>query len=89
MLPVSGAEQLSASGASSGLRPVISASGRILRDREPGALPGVAEKQVPETLGPRFLLEVFDDRGMEIGILRLGHLLLVNRLGRIDEPIHE
>ena len=40
MLPVSGAAQLSASGASAGLRPVISASGAYCRLVSPPAGPG-------------------------------------------------
>ena len=40
MLPVSGAAQLSASGASAGLRPVISASGAYCRLVSPAVAPG-------------------------------------------------
>ena len=48
MLPVSGAAQFSASGASCGLRPVSSASGAYCRLVRPGAVAGVGQEQVPQ-----------------------------------------
>ena len=49
MLPVSGAEQFSASGAIHGLRPVISASGAYCRLVSPAPCSWVArQEQVPQ-----------------------------------------
>ena len=88
MLPVSGAAQLSASGARCGLRPVISASGaycRLVSPRRAGEC-GRNRFHRPARAGLR--LQLLDDRRR--GPARsLGDLLLEHVLGRVDVLVHE
>ena len=61
MFPVSGAEQLSASGAIHGLRPVISASGAYCRLVSPAPLlVDRRQEQVPQAALARLRLELLD-----------------------------
>ena len=88
MLPVSGALQLHASGAMR-LRPMISASGAYSRFVRPGATAGVRVEQVPQAALSRLRLELLDDRRLEVRVAGLTHLLVVDRLGRVDVRLHE
>ena len=84
MLPVSGAEQLSASGAIHGLRPVISASGAYCRLVSPAPYSCVAGRNrfhSPRDAGLR--LELLDDRRRVPPVLR-GLDLLAEHAARPD-----
>ena len=89
MFPVSGAEQFSASGPSSGLRPVISASGAYSRLVRPAPHSSPGMKRFHSPCDPRLRLQLLHDRGMELGIARLLHLPVVDLLGRIHVLVHE
>ena len=91
MLPVSGAEQLKASGARCE-RPMISHKRRVFEVGEAGAVLGMRQEQIPEILGSRLALQLLHDRG---GLPRIAvaavslHLFLEARLRRIDVRLHE
>ena len=90
MLPVSGAEQLHASGAM-WLRPMISASGAYSTLLRPGTptLGRLGQEQVPQSLLARQLLELLHHRRMRVRVAGRHQLLVVHRLGRVDVLVHE
>ena len=61
MLPVSGAEQLKAIGAATGLRPISSQSSPYSQFVRPGPEALVGHEQVPEALGLRLLADLDQD----------------------------
>ena len=89
MLPVSGAEQLRASGAISGERAGHLREAGVVEHREPGL---AGQEQVPQPPGARDVLEVLDDRGEVVPAALLsepGALLGVHRLGGQHVRGHE
>ena len=87
-MPVSGAWQLKTRGAI-GLRPMISQSGVYSRLREPGAVLGIGQEQIPEPDLLRLGADLLHDRRLEVRIARSLDLLLVDALGRVDVLVHE
>ena len=86
MLPVSGAAQFMASGASSGDQPGELGQRRVVQDRQAvGRLGAVGQEQVPQAGGARLRLEVLDDLRELVRAPRGGELPAlggVHRLGR-------
>ena len=90
MLPVSGAEQLQASGRQRwssagdlGQRCVVEV-GQAL-----GPLGAMGQEQVPQAPVARLALEHLDDRRVVVGVARGGHLVAVDLLGRPHVAVHE
>ena len=89
MFPVSGAEQLSASGAICGDRPVISARWAYSTLLSPDS---VGQEQVPQASRARLDLQILDDRRnmIELSVCHQGlTLFAVDGLGGIDTRVHE
>jgi len=90
MLPVSGAEQLRASGAIHGLRPAISASGAYWRFVNPPPSSWTAGRnKVPQPAFAGARLEPFDDRWGTPPVIGLLDLLAESPLGRVHALVHE
>ena len=91
MLPVSGAEQLKAIGATTGLRPISSQSSPYSQLVRPGAVALVGDEEVPEALrrGLRSRISTrisrVGDAGPDLLVERLHRLGLV----RVDVLVHE
>ena len=88
MLPVSGAEQLQASGPII-VRPRISASGAYSSVRQARPVLGVGQEQVPEAAPARLLLELLHDRRVHVRGVGRAHVVDVGLLGGVDVLVHE
>ena len=62
---------------------------RIFEVRQAGTPLRVRVEEVPQALLLRFGLEVFEDLRLRVGTGRCSHLFGVDRLGRVDEFVHE
>ena len=68
------------------------AQGSVLQIREPGAMLGMRQEQVPQIFRPRLVLQFLHDRRGLPGIAGaavLVHLFVEARLGRVDMSVHE
>ena len=90
MFPVSGAAEFTDSGPSQ-LRPVISASGRVVdvRHRLGGPLGDVGEEEVPEPPPLGLVLQLLERVGVVVGVTGGAHLLGGDGLGRVHRLVHE
>ena len=89
MFPVSGAEQLIASGASVDATTGDFGEGCVFEDRKAPTILGVGKKEVPESAGSGFLLQVFEYIRVVMRITRLLHLAAIDSFGWIDVAVHE
>jgi hypothetical protein len=61
----------------------------VLGVGQPGALVGIRVEEIPQAARPRRLLELLEDRWMEVRPAGGAHLLLVDPFGRVDALVHE
>ncbi len=87
MFPVSGAEQLQASGAKSGERPMIFAKMRVFEIAEARAMLVAWEKEIPEPELPRLAFQLVDQRMWLPAVLP--DFVLMPLLVGIDALLHE
>ena len=89
MFPVSGAEQLIASGAIWGLPPCDFGKWRILENIQATTAFGVGKKEIPESPASSLLLQRFKNARMVMWITGRFYLLAIYLLGRVNLGVHE
>ena len=89
MFPVSGAEQLSASGRRWAAAGDLGQRGVVEVGEALGPLGGVRQEEVPQPALAGLGLQLVEDRGVVVGVARLRDLAFVQRLVRVDPLVHE